>query len=156
MNLANWLRFVHILAALWLAAGAFAGPVIRAHVKRAETLRDKVQGLRLGWRLATVFSLPGGILVALVGFDLIVRLGYQLTQFWLLASTLLWLFAYGTAVFYHVPRMRRTLRAGEASLAAGAPTPEFKALTASKLPGILADVNALIIVIITLLMVLKP
>ena len=43
-----------------------------------------------------------------------------------------------------------------ASLAAGAPSDELKRLTAMKAPAIVADLQALSLVLLTLLMVLKP
>jgi hypothetical protein len=72
------------------------------------------------------------------------------------ASIGLWLLLLSINLFYSYPRLTRTLAAAEASLAAGAPTPELEQLTASKLPNILADLNALGVVIFVLLMVLKP
>jgi hypothetical protein len=48
------------------------------------------------------------------------------------------------------------LAAGEASLAAGAPTDELKRLAADKLPGIVADLQALGLVLLVLLMAFKP
>jgi hypothetical protein len=50
----------------------------------------------------------------------------------------------------------RLLAATEASAAAGGATPELQRLAAAKGPRIAADLNALGVVLLTLLMVLKP
>ena len=42
-TIATWMLFLHVLAALWLAAGVFAGSVVRAHAK---AFRDAICGFR--------------------------------------------------------------------------------------------------------------
>jgi hypothetical protein len=153
---ATWLILLHILAALWLAAGAFAGAVVRAHVKRATELRDKVNGLRIAWRLTSVYSVPGGILVGLVGLDLVRRTGHRWSELWVQLSTVLWVYALAVSLFYLRPRLKRTLRAAERALGEGRPSAELAELAAAKLPGILGDVNLVVIVVLTALMVLRP
>ncbi len=155
-TLATWLVFFHVLAALWLVAGSFSGAVLRAQIRRAATLAEKVFGLRAAWRLHVVYTIPGAILVGLLGIDLIARRGYSMSDLWIHVSLALYFLLLAVTLLYLTPKLKKTLRAGEASLEAGAPTDEFRALAAAKLPGILADVNALGIVVITLLMVLKP
>lgn len=153
---ATWLLLVHVLAALWLAAGAFAGAVVRAHTRRATELRDKVSGLRLAWRLTAIFGVPGAIVAGVLGFGLVTLRGHRFDMAWVEASIWVYLYLLATLLFYLAPRLRRTLRAAEESLAAGAPTADFARLAGAKLPGILADVNALGIVVLTALMVLRP
>jgi uncharacterized membrane protein len=155
-NPTTWMLFLHVLAALWLAAGSFAGAIVRAQTKRATELRDKVFGLRLAWRLTTVYTLPGAIVAGLLGFYLVTARGFTFSTRWVQISSLLYLVLLAIALGYLAPRLRRTLRAAEAALAAGGPSDELRRLTASPLPGILADVNALGIVVLTLLMVIKP
>lgn len=156
ITLATWLVFFHVLAALWLVAGAFSGAVLRAQIKKAGSLVEKVFGLRTAWRLHLVFTIPGAILVGLLGIDLIARRGYSMRELWIHVSLALYFVLLAVTLLYLTPKLKKTLRAGEASLEAGAATDEFRSLSAAKLPGILADVNALGIVVITLLMVLKP
>ena len=68
-------------------------------------------------------------------------------------------------VFYNQQRRHSTLgyvspaefeRMAAAVEAAGAPNPELDRMMANKLPGILADMNALGIIILVLLMSVKP
>jgi uncharacterized membrane protein len=155
-NVSGWLLFFHILAALWLAAGVFAGAVVRAQTRRAADLAGRVFGLRLAWRLTAVYTLPGAIVAGLLGFYLVTARGYNFRLGWVQVSAVLYLAMIALILFYLTPRLRRTVAAAEASLAAGAPTAELERLAGAKLPGILADVNALGIVVLTLLMVLKP
>ena len=151
----RWMLLLHVLAALWLTSGIFAGAVARALTRRAALLSDKVFGLRLAWRLTIVFIIPGALLAGLLGIEL-ARRSYGFAAFWVRASLLLYALMLALTLFYIRPRLARTLSAGVASLAAGSPTADFQALASAKLPGILADLNALGIVLLTLLMVLKP
>lgn len=154
-DLGSWILFAHILAAIWLAAGVFASTVVRAQIRRADRLEQKVFGLRIAGRLVSIFILPGAIVAGLLGIEL-ARRSFSFRLGWIQASLVLYLLMLALGIFYLAPYLRRTLRAGEESLAAGAPTPAFVKLVGAKLPGILADVNALGIVVLTLLMVLKP
>jgi uncharacterized membrane protein len=151
-----WFRFLHILAALWLVGGLFAGPVVRAQIRRSNELAEQAFGLRLVWRLAAVFVVPGMLLTGLLGFHLIGVLHYPFSMMWIHGSVGLWAVLLLVTLFYSVPRARAAARAAEASVQAGAATPELRAALAAKLPGILWDVTALGTVILALLMVLKP
>jgi uncharacterized membrane protein len=150
------LVFVHILSALWLATGAFGGAVARAAGKRAPDLAGKVVALRIGGRLAAIFGLPGAFAAGVTGLWLVWINRTYLQMGWVHVSIALWAVLIGTNVLYNFPRLRRTLAAAEASLAAGAPTDELRRLTAAKAPGIIADLNAVGILIFVLLMVFKP
>jgi uncharacterized membrane protein len=155
-SLTLWINFLHVLAALWLAAGAFAGAVVRAQTRRAPELAARVQGLRIGWRLVTLCAIPGSVVAGLLGVVLVFRLGFGFKPGWVHASVGLWLLLLGVGLFYSAPRLKRMLAAGEASLAAGAPTDELKRLAADRLPGIVADLQALGLVLLVLLMAFKP
>ncbi len=147
--------FLHIVMVFWLVAGSFGGIVVRAQIRRAADLAAKVYGLRLAWRLVRVYTLPGAILAGLLGFYLVTARGFGFSTLWVQISAGLYLYMLASTLFYIVPRLRRTLAAGKASLAAGAPNAELKGLAAAKLPGILADVNALGIILLTAMMVFK-
>jgi uncharacterized membrane protein len=152
----TWVLFLHVAAALWLAGGVFAGAVVRAQTKRAPDLAGKVFGLRLAWRLAKVYVIPGALVAGLLGFYLVTARGFSFEVGWVQLSMILYLWMLAVTLFYLVPRLRATLAAAEASLAAGQPTPELMRLAGAKLPGILADVNALGILVLTFLMVVRP
>lgn len=148
--------FFHILFALWLTAGVFGGVSVRAATRRTKDLSQKVFGLRLAWRFLTVFVIPGALATGILGIGLVPVRGFRFSQGWVQGSLALYLAMLALTLFFLAPRLRRTLRAGEESLAAGAPTAEFQRLAASKLPSILADLNALGIVVLTYLMTVKP
>ena len=152
----QWLLVLHVLSAFWLGAGSFAGAVARAQGKRATDLAGKTFALRLGWRLASIFAIPGAIVSGLTGILLLTPLGYGFQPGWVHASLTLWGILILLNLFYLAPRLKRTLDAAESSLASGAPSIELQKLTASKHPAILADVSALGVVLLILLMVLKP
>jgi uncharacterized membrane protein len=156
----TWLLLAHIVAALWLAAGSFAGAVVRAQVRRAGSFQEKAFGLRLAWRLNQVFTIPGGIIAGLLGVALVNPRGWTFGEGWVHASLAIWVLMLITSLVILAPRSWRVSRAVEAALGAthtrNEPTPELQVLMRAKWPGILADVNALGIVVLTLLMVLKP
>lgn len=155
-NVVSWMSFLHVLAALWLAGGVFAGAVVRAQGKKAQSLPERVMALRIGWRLANVYSLPGGIVAGLLGLGLLHPLGYGFRPGWVHASIGIWAVMLANGLFYLRPALRRLLLAAEASLDSGTASVELQALASRKGPGIAADLNALGLVLLTLLMVLKP
>ena len=152
----NWMLFLHVLAALWLAGGVFAGAVVRAQGRKAATLGERALALRIAWRLANVYNLPGAIVAGILGFGLLHPLGLGFRPGWVQASIAVWLLLLLNGLFYLRPALRKLLAAAEASAAAGAPSPEFTRLAAAKGPRIAADLNALGLVLLTLLMVIKP
>ena len=156
VSVASIALFLHIVASFWLVAGAFGTTVVRAQAKRATDLRERVPILRVGARMAAIFTIPGGIIAGLLGFWLLTARGWGFSPGWVRVSIAIYLLMLASGLGYIGPKMRAMLRAAEASLAAGSPTVEYQRLAANKLPGILADVNALGIIVLTLLMTLKP
>jgi uncharacterized membrane protein len=155
----SWIKAVlvlHVLSALWLAAGAFGGAVVRAVGRRATDLAGKVTALRIAWRLISIFGLPGSVVAGLTGLTLLGPLGYGLRPGWVRIAVTLWILVLALNLFYSFPRLRHTLAAAEASLAAGAPSDEFKRLASAKAPRMLADLTALAVVVFVVLMVLRP
>lgn len=155
-TLVNWLLTAHVLAALWLAAGVFAGAVVRAQGKKAKSLAERAMALRIAWRLSNVFGLPGGVVAGILGIGLLHPLGYGFRPGWVHASLAIWLLMLANGIFYIRPHLKKLLAATEASLAGGAPAPELEALASKRGPMIASDVNSLGIVLLTLLMMLKP
>ena len=64
-TVATFMLFLHVLAALWLAGGVFAGSVVRAQGRKAKSLGERALALRIAWRLVNVFSLPGAVAVGI-------------------------------------------------------------------------------------------
>ena len=156
MTWTGFVLVVHVLAALWLAVSAFGGSVVRAAGRRAPDLAGKVAALRIGWRLVSIFGLPGSIVAGLTGLYLLDIGGWGFKAGWVHVSVTLWVLLVGLSLLYTAPRLRRTLAAAEASLSAGAPSEEFRRLASARLPRLLADLTALGVVIFVVLMVLKP
>jgi uncharacterized membrane protein len=152
----KWILFVHVLSAMWLATGAFGGAIARAQGRRALDLPGKVAALRMGWRLASIFAIPGSIFAGLTGLSLLDPMGFGFRPGWVHASLAIWLVILGLGLLYLAPRAKRMLAAAEESLAAGAPNDELKRLASSKLARALADLPALGVVALVLLMVVKP
>ncbi len=152
----QWLLALHVISALWLSVSAFGGAVVRAAARRSPELASKVTCLRIGWRLVSVFGLPGSVVSGLTGLALLGPLGYGFRPGWVHVSVTLWLLLLALNLFYNFPRLKRTLVAAETSLVTGAASIEFKRLVSAKGARWLADLNALAVLIFVLLMVLKP
>ncbi len=152
----KWMLFLHVLAALWLAGGVFAGTVVRAQGRKATRPEERLVVLRIAWRLASVFNIPGAIAAGVLGFGLLHPLGWGFKPVWVQLSIAVWLLLLLNGLFYLRPALRKLLAAAEASVSAGSPTAEFERLSAAKGPRMAADVNALAIVVLTLLMFVKP
>jgi uncharacterized membrane protein len=152
----KWILFVHVLSAMWLATGAFGGAIARAQGRKALDLPGKVAALRMGVRMASVFGLPGSLAAGLTGLSLLDPMGFGFRPGWVHASVGIWLVILGLVLLYLRPRANRMLAAAEESLAAGAPNDELKRLASSKLARALADLPALGVVALVLLMVVKP
>lgn len=155
-TIATWMLFLHVLAALWLAAGVFSGSIVRAQGRKAATPGERVLALRIAWRLANVYSLPGGIVVGILGIGLLHPRGWTFGALWVQISMTLWLAMLFNGIVYLRPALKKLLAAAEASAAAGTPSAELARLAAAKGPRIAAEINALAVVVITLLMIFKP
>jgi len=151
----RWIFLLHVIAALWLAAGVFSGAAVRAVTRRAGSVEGRLMGHRIAARLMTLFSAPGAVVSGLLGLVLTMTRGYGFKPLWVHISLTLYLAMLAVTLFYLLPRCRQLLRAAEAAAASGA-SGELDRLSAAKLPGILADLNALGIVILTALMIFKP
>lgn len=132
-----WMKALHEIVALWLAAGVFGNVVLRAHVKRTG---EASGGYALMSRLHTVFSVPGVILAGILGFALLGmrKLGFDLG--WVQASLALYLVLLVSILFVQLPALRRA-RTGTAP---------------GKLAGMLPHIDATLIVLLVILMAVKP
>ncbi len=148
----TWFLFLHIAAALWFSAGVFASSVVRVQGRRA-SLPERALAARLLWRLHVVYTLPGLFAAGFLGFYLVTTGGFRFSEVWVLAAAFLYLLMFLSTLFLVTPGLSRHRRAVAA--AAAAPAGSEPAVI-EKLPGIVSDVNALIILILVCLMAVKP
>jgi uncharacterized membrane protein len=137
-----WFHYLHVAAAFWLAAGIFASSVVRAQGKHSSETAARGLAARLLWRLHVVFTLPGLVVAGFLGFYLVAAGGFRFGDTWVLAAALLYLLMFLSTLFAVTPGLARQRTAA---------TP----LT-EKLSGIASDVNALILLVLAWLMVVKP
>jgi uncharacterized membrane protein len=150
----SWFLLFHVVAALWLTAGVFASAVVRVQGRRASTALERALVARLLWRLHVVYTLPGLVLGGLLGFYLVTAGGFRFAETWVMASAFLYLLMFLLTLFALTPALSQQRRAAEQAASTEAPSPPAAPLT--KLPGILSDVNALFILALVFLMVIKP
>jgi len=134
-------KTLHILAAMWLTVGVFGSAVIFALLKRASDPSGRAFGVRLAWRLMTVYTLPGALLSGALGLYQVMMGGFAFNRGWIHTSLLLWLLLLAIVLFVQVPGLRKAVRTG------GDVPP---------LVAILTHVNALFIVVMVVLMTFKP
>src|SRR5258706_15284021 len=97
-----WFHFLHVAAALWLAAGVFASSVVRVQGRRA-TLSERALAARLLWRLHVVYTLPGLIGAGFLGFYLAATGGFRFGESWVLAAAFLYLMMFLSTLFLVTP-----------------------------------------------------
>jgi|SRR4051794_23690922 hypothetical protein len=154
-----WMWTLHMLWALWLSTGIFSSAVVLAQVKRARDLGERYFGVRLVWRLMTVFILPGVLITGALGFYLVTAFQYGFGLGWVKVSVVLYLLVLAGILFYQVPHFRKAVRAGEAAVREGGSTAqiaEFERLALAKGPAMLTHVIALAILVMIILMAMKP
>lgn len=134
-------KTLHILAALWVTVGVFAAAVVFAALKRTSDPAGRALGLRLAWKLTTVYTLPGALLSGVLGLYTLMVEGLAFHRGWVHTSLLLWLLLTAGVLFIQMPRLREAVRTG------GDVPP---------LVAILTHVNALFIVVMVFLMTFKP
>ena len=164
-----WLLFLHVAAALWLAAGVFASSVVGAQGKRAKSPTERALAARLLWRLHVIYTLPGLVIGGFLGFYLVTAAGYRFGETWVLASAALYLLLFLSTLFGVTPGLSRQRNAVARLVAAEAASPATlgAAPTAAtsgapgaapfeKVPLILTHVHALIVLLLVSLMTVKP
>jgi uncharacterized membrane protein len=151
-----WFLFLHVAGAFWVAAGIFGSAVVRVQGKRAATLAERGLAAGLLWRLHVVYTLPGLVLAGLVGFYLVTGGGFRFGEVWVMASALLYLMMLLSTLFAITPALLRQKRAAEQAAVSDEAVPRLELALADRLPGILSDVNALIVLVLAFLMVVKP
>ena len=152
-----WMWTLHLLGAIWLSAGVLSSAVIFAQLKRTDgDLTGRAFGLRVAWRLMTLFVAPGVLFTGALGFYLLYAFRIGFLPGWVKVSVVIYFILGAGILFVQVPGVRKALRAAEASRTAGAPTPELRAVEQAKLPAILTHVNATLIFILIFLMAFKP
>jgi uncharacterized membrane protein len=147
---------MHVLFALWLAGGVLGTAVVGATARRATDTKVKAMAALIGWRMVAVLSIPGSLLAGLMGIHLVAVRGFQLSTPWVQASLWIWIAMLAIGLGYLAPVARRNARLAARFLADGSGESELKSALAKPLPGILAHVNALGLVALTWLMVMKP
>jgi uncharacterized membrane protein len=149
-------RFLHLVFALGLAGAALGGVVVRAAARRSNDLRSKAFAAVVAWRLHVVLGLPSSILAGLLGGHLVMARGFSFAMPWVQASLAVWIVTLALIVFYIAPRSRRTARLASQFLADGSGEAALRAALEARLPGGLAHVGPLAVIVLTWLMVFKP
>jgi len=143
-----WMWVLHLLLALWLATGVFSSAVVLAQVKRTADAAERAFGLRLVWRLMTVFIVPGVLVAGGLGFYLVSGFQYGFGKGWIQASAALYVLLLASILLVQVPHFHKALSAQEG--------PELERFARAPLPAMLNHVNALIILVMIILMAMKP
>lgn len=156
MSWGSWLLLAHVVAALWMAAGAFPVPALRVQLRATEEPAARLALLRLSWRLHSLFLVPGLLLAGLLGITLLLPMGYGFRPGWVHLSLTLWVLLVGLSLFVVGPHLRSLLAAAETAATQHEAARELDRLLARRAPFLLADLNALGVLLFTFLMVFRP
>ncbi len=151
-----WLKWLHIVAALWMAAGAFAVPVVRVQLVRSRELPQRLVLLRLLRRLHSFYLIPGLLAAGVSGIGLLHPLGYGFRPGWVHASLALWLVLVVWSLSVGGPFLKELQKAAEGAISRPEAQEELERLLAKRTHLLLFDLNALAVLLFTYLMVLRP
>lgn len=152
-HIAKGFLLVHILAALWFAAGLLAGTVTRAQGKRAKSASERLIAIRLTWRLTRYFTLPGLIIAGLVGAALVTLRGYSFHLGWVFASMIIYLVLLICLLFLLTPQQWKMSLAAEES---EGNDPRLQGALSATVPALVEGVSALMMLVLVFLMTVKP
>jgi uncharacterized membrane protein len=155
MDLGPWFLFLHVLGAIVAFGPTFTFPIIGAMGGR-EPMHANF-ATRVSHRISERVVLPLAIFQGITGVGLILTHNWDLLNTrWLLAGIILYLIALSTALFVLIPTTARIIAMTSAPPPPGAAGPPPELLSLIKRVQRAGAFNAVVIVTIVLLMVLKP
>ena len=123
MNLYPWLKWLHIVSSVLLVGTGFGSAFYLFFANRSGNLDTQAEVARLVVRADWWFTTPAIVVQPASGIALAHLAGYPLTQTWLMAALLLYLFA-GACWLPVVWIQIRMLRLADTARAADTPLPE--------------------------------
>ena len=148
--------FLHVIAVIIVFGITFAYPILQGAAERAGTVQTRF-AIGLIHRLETYVVTPGAVLVLIFGGILIGndKLPYKDDMpAWLITAIVLFLIAFGTAIFVQRPNLNKA-RAILEKAPDGAPLPaEYEPI--GKQMQMVGGMLGLLIIVIAFLMVYKP
>jgi len=151
-----WFLFLHIAAALWLAAGVFASAVVNVQGKRSTVAAERIMAARLLWRLHVIYTLPGLLVAGFLGFYLVAAGGFRFGETWVLAAAALYLLMFLSTLFVVTPGLARQRSAASRQAVTTSEGATAAPVAFEKVPGIFTHVNALVVLLLVCLMAVKP
>ena len=151
----HWLLFLHLVGAFCFVAGAAVAGTLQLAAMRRERPSEILLLLRLT-RVGVLLVLLGAGLTLGLGLALASHLGYGLTPAWIRASLGLW--AASVALGAAGGRTARHARylAERLSAAGDEPSPELRALVASRPALWLSTLSSVMVVAVVVFMVWRP
>jgi hypothetical protein len=153
----TFVKYLHVLTALWLTAGVFGSAVARMALRKAASVPARALAARILWRLHVIYTLPGIVLVGLFAIHIVaVSVEHQWAEPWIATSIMVWIFMFLWTLFIITPALSRLRGAADAASESPDTAPALESAAAQRLWGIFSDLNALAIVFLTYLMVAQP
>jgi uncharacterized membrane protein len=128
-----FVRFLHVISAMWFIGGILARQIVRAYAKRTDEVRRFATLSEAAGRIEKTMVIPGNMAVILFGVILALIIKAPILGFlqgadrnWLLVSNLLLVIGLFAVPLIFLPRGKKFVVVLEDALAKGQITPELR------------------------------
>ena len=158
-----FVRFLHVVSAMWFIGGILARQIVRAYAKRTEDVQRFAVMSDVAGRIESTMVIPGNMAVIVFGVILGLLIGAPILGFlqgadrnWLLVSNIILLLGFLNVPFIFLPRGKLFRAALDDALTRGQMTPELRAHLNDPVVRAAHWYELISMVVIVYLMVLKP
>jgi uncharacterized membrane protein len=162
-QLVQFILLLHIVTAITMLAGWIGRQLTRAQAAQATDIQVFHTLTQLSGRFESWLVIPGSLLVFVFGLLIAWLRGWPILGFlqgassnWLLVSLILYLAVYPLVIFVFLPRGKVFGKALDEALVQGRITPELTAAFHDRAVWLAHVVEAILIVAMVYLMVMKP
>jgi uncharacterized membrane protein len=158
-----FVRFLHVISAMWFIGGILARQIVRAYAKRTDDVRRFAALSEAAGRIESTMVIPGNMAVIIFGVILALILKAPILGFlqgasrnWLLVSNLLLVIGVLSVPLIFLPRGKKFDVALNEALAKGQMTPELRAHLDDPVVRLAHWYELISMPVIVFLMVFKP
>ena len=163
VDLAQFIKLLHVVSAILLIAGLIGRQLTRAQAAKATDIRIFQAYIELSGRFENLLVIPGSLLVLVAGLVIAVIRGWPILGFlqgasanWLLVSLVLFLSLIPLVRFVFLPRGKIFEQALQDALAKGQITSELTAAFHDPVVRQAHYAEAIVVAVVLYLMVMKP
>jgi uncharacterized membrane protein len=158
-----FVRFLHVISAMWFIGGILARQIVRAYAKRTDDVRRFATLSEAAGRIESTMVIPGNMAVIIFGVILALLIKAPILGFlqgasrnWLLLSNLILVIGFLGVPLIFLPRGKKFAVTLEDALAKGQMTPELRAHLDDPVVRLAHWYELISMPVIVFLMVFKP